>query len=295
MATDLFKNHQIMLEDNVRMKAYRSAIAKVIKKGDVVVDIGCGLGILGMMALKAGARKVYAIEAEPETIYFAKLIAEQNGFGKKIRFINGLSSQVRIPEKADIILSEILGNIAFNENIIPAIIDARRRFLKPGGRLLPISVDLTMAPVEFKPWLNTVKSLTNIEGMNFLPDDPSIALGIASEEIGLDSLAAEPARIFSVDLQKQTSPDIENGVVFNIERDITLSGFAGWFNAQLVDGVYISTAPDRPLTHWKQAFLPLRRPIKVKAGSQIEFVLRIEPDQIPFGPHSIIGYNFEIL
>jgi len=53
--------HKDMLNDLVRIEQYTKAINDTCKD-QVVLDIGCGTGVLSVLAIKAGATKVYAID-----------------------------------------------------------------------------------------------------------------------------------------------------------------------------------------------------------------------------------------
>ena len=85
----LIQKHGILLRDKVRMNAYAEAIKKAVKRDDVVIDIGCGSGILSFLAIKAGAKHVHAIEVEPNTLELARHLAKRNGLEKKITFHKG--------------------------------------------------------------------------------------------------------------------------------------------------------------------------------------------------------------
>ena len=135
-----------MIVDQVRMDAYRSAIQEVVNEGDVVADIGTGSGILAFFALQAGARKVFAIEQD-RVIEEAQQLAKINGLEERIVFIQGRSDRVELPEKVDVITSEILGHFGYEEHVARFKIDARRRFLKPEGRLVPSWLELYLVPV----------------------------------------------------------------------------------------------------------------------------------------------------
>ncbi|MBK8026375.1 MAG: 50S ribosomal protein L11 methyltransferase [Chloroflexi bacterium] len=130
------KLHLDLLRDTNRTEAYLKALSAVVRPDDVVVDIGSGNGVLAMGAARAGARHVYAIEASP-IAPTTRRIFEANGFGDRITLIEGWSLSVTLPEKADLVISEILSNDVFTENVLQATRDAERRFLKPGGRILP--------------------------------------------------------------------------------------------------------------------------------------------------------------
>ena len=122
-------SQQPMIADQVRMEAYRKAIHEVVKKGDVVADIGTGSGILAFFALQAGARKVYAIE-QNKIIEEAEELAKLDGMEERIVFIKGRSDRIELPEKVDVITSEILGHFGYEEHVARFKIDARKRFLK---------------------------------------------------------------------------------------------------------------------------------------------------------------------
>lgn len=69
-----------MLEDHKRTGAYYQAVMQNRRQfeGKVVLDVGTGSGILAVFAAKAGARKVYAVEATPMA-KFARSLVEHNG------------------------------------------------------------------------------------------------------------------------------------------------------------------------------------------------------------------------
>jgi hypothetical protein len=128
--------HIELLDDGERADAYLQAIAANVAPGDVVVDLGSGTGILALAAARAGARRIYAIEASG----FAGLVeasARRNGYGDRIVVLGDWSQRVVVPEPADVLVAEIIGNDPLGEGVLRFMPDAARRFLKPGGRVLP--------------------------------------------------------------------------------------------------------------------------------------------------------------
>src|SRR4029453_11588483 len=100
------------LEDDMRLTAFAQAISSTVRPGDVVVDLGCGTGILGLLACRAGAARVYAIDAGGMA-EIARVIAAANGLADRIAIINGHSQQVSLPERADVVLCDQIGHFGF--------------------------------------------------------------------------------------------------------------------------------------------------------------------------------------
>jgi SAM-dependent methyltransferase len=123
----------------------RRALRETVRPGCVVVDLGAGTGVLGFLALQAGAARVYAIERDP-IIRLARSLARENGFEGRTRFIRGDALSVRLPERADVVVSDMVGRLGIDEGMATAVA-AARRFLKPQGRFVPQRAELWVAPV----------------------------------------------------------------------------------------------------------------------------------------------------
>lgn len=135
-----FHIHEEMLKDNVRTETYRKAIEGNCAdfKDKVVLDIGCGTGILSIFAARAGAKHVYAIE-NAEIAVFAKEIVKQNGLEDRITIIKGLMEEIVLPVKeVDIIISEWMGYALLYESMLDCVLWARDKYLnKKTGKMLP--------------------------------------------------------------------------------------------------------------------------------------------------------------
>src|SRR5262249_1987264 len=125
-----------MIMDRIRTNAYKQALARAIKPGDVVVDLGAGTGVFTLNACRLGAKLVHAIEPNP-VIQVAREIVEANGFSDRVVFHQAMSFDVELPQPADVIVNDLHGVLPLKERAIPTIADARRRLLKPGGVLIP--------------------------------------------------------------------------------------------------------------------------------------------------------------
>jgi SAM-dependent methyltransferase len=234
--------HEEMLLDQIRCDAYREAIRCTVKPGDVVVDLGAGTGLLSFFALQAGARHVYAIEMTRIADVAAELI-EANGFRDRITLIRQTSTRARLPERCDVLVTETLSAFCFDtENIIEFVADARERFLKPGGRIVPESADTFLLPV-------------------------------SSESFGIGQLQS---RLYDVDYRpfiKRSAAEYRSlrasgkpFVPFRVIADGRLDGFLGWFEARLCEGVTLSNSPYLPLTSWWQLYLPVAEQPHYRAG-----------------------------
>ena len=131
--------HRTMICDRVRTEGFRRAIDAVVRPGDIVLDIGAGSGILSMFAARAGAAHVYAVERTTVAV-LAQDLAVANGFAGIIEVIHGDVMDVELPQPVDVIVSEWLGGFGIDEGMLPPVIAARDRWLKPGGVMIPQTV-----------------------------------------------------------------------------------------------------------------------------------------------------------
>ncbi len=269
--TDFINYHLSMLVDDVRTGSYGQAISRVVRAGDVVVDIGCGSGILSFLACRAGARHVYAIESEA-VIEMAKLVAAKNGFQDKITFFNDVSFAVELPEKADVIVTETMGTFGFEEGILGSLTDARDRFLKPGGKLIPHSVELFLVPVEMPQFYEHVVEfwVHGCQGFDFSPIRELTVNNFHPLKLHEGTFLSEPARVEPIVFAETKLAEIDTKVSFYASRRGRCHGLAGWFNAELMPGLQISNGPGDKGSHWGLAFFPLDRPVVVDRGNRIQ-------------------------
>jgi len=278
-ALTLFDDYYDMLADDVRMAAYSRAIERVVRPGDVVIDLGAGLGILSFLAVKAGAERVYAIE-KGDSIDLARAVATHNGLDDRIEFIAANSKDVTVDQlvrPADVLLSETLGSFAVDENTLAFTIDARDRLLTPEARLLPAALRLWLGPVTAPEEHGRVSFWNDVCGIDYGPAIDQILGRMSLAEFTTEQLLAEPLVYAQLDLATIDDSSLEQTLHFDIVRAGTLHGLAGWFEAELCEGVIIETAPDVPATHWKQALFPFRTPIEVEPGHRLSVVLRAGP------------------
>ena len=139
-------SHRSMVFDEYRNALYARAIRKFVTPDTVVLDLGAGIGIHGLLAAAAGAKRVYLVEPEP-VVQLAREIARANGLADRIVILEDRIEDVQLPEQVDLIISVFTGNLLYSEDLLPSLFHARDRYLKPGGRMVPDFAELVLAPV----------------------------------------------------------------------------------------------------------------------------------------------------
>ncbi len=269
--------HRTLIADRVRNAALYKALQRVIVPGkSVVADVGAGTGLLGLMAAKLGAKDVYLFEAGEVAGVAGQMLKANKA--RNCHLIPCHSTEFADKLQADVIVSETLGNYAFEENIIDTLNDARARFLKPGGIVIPQSVEQFVAPVISD---RIHRELTVWDGAGF---DIDFA---AARTMSLNNVyvrALKPADLFEagksakswdrVDLTKPAKSSRKGEAAWTMKAEARIYGFAVWWEVSLIDGVTLSTAPGAPATHWEQLYFPLMAPIEAKAGDSVTISLR---------------------
>jgi SAM-dependent methyltransferase len=285
--------HDLLLGDELRMRAYRQAIDETVRPGDVVVDLGTGTGVLARWAIEAGAARVYGIERDPALLERAVEAADAEGVGSSFVPVEGLSFDVALPEPADLLVSEILGNLVDNEDCCRILDDAVRRFLAPGGRLLPRRAERYLVPVE------APRAHSGVEALGTGVDRPFDAY--------YDVILPRSGYLASPRLDRPFAftgdpTSYRSDLVFAVDRQGRFTGFKGWFVADLSPTVALDISGDRidggrqgrtSSDSWKNAYLPIAEPVPVEPHDRITLSLsRVAPEGNG-GPAFAQSYTWE--
>ncbi len=246
-----------MIADRVRAEAYGEALRKTVRKGAVVVEIGTGPGIFAVLACQLGASRIFAIEPA-EIIQVAREVAGANGCADKIEFFEELSSRVKLPFRADVILSDLRGVLPLFQRHIPAIVDARRRFLAPGGTLIPRKDTLWAAVVEApKPYAEVVDPWDrNPFDQNLSPARLLAVNDIQKVRLSAGQLLTGHKLWTTLDYADIENNDVRGNLEWTVERAGTGHGIVVWFDADLAEGASFSNAPGAPETIYGSLFFP---------------------------------------
>lgn len=269
-----------MIADDVRMDAFVRALKQAIRPESVVLDIGTGTGILALLACRFGARRVFAIEPN-DAIQVAREIAAANGCADRIQFFQARSTDVTLPERADVIVSDIGGALPWHEGHIQAIADARERFLAPGGVLIPRRDTAWTAVIEAPAAYAEMTS-----GWTYADFDMSAARHLVVNSwrtcrVTPEDLLTRPERWGETDYTIVTEPNVRAALACRVVRGGTGHGLAAGFDRSVGDDIALSNAPDAPATiqplHiYGIAFFPWPRPVDLVPGDVIEVEIRAD-------------------
>lgn len=274
--------HRLLLGDALRMRAYERAIREVVRPGSIVLDLGTGTGVLARWALESGASRVYGIERDAALLELATATLTNEGFENFVP-VAGLSLNVDLPERVDLIISEILGNLVDNEDCCRIIGDARERFLAPHGQLLPWRAERYLVPVDAQRAHAAVAAAPRARPFDGYYDVILPRAGyLASPRVD---------RIFGFN---NDAACYQSDLVFTVDRPGRFSGFKGWFVADLsptvaldISGDCTARSPSRRTTSdsWRHAYLPVKEQVTVEPHDRIHLKLaRSSPADVTQGP-----------
>ena len=263
--------------DQVRVRAYEQAIRATVRPGAVVVDLGAGPGIFALMACRAGAARVYAIETDP-IIGVARELARANGYADRIVFIEAASRTVDAREAADVLVADVRGVLPLFADGLVTMIDARDRFLRPGGAIVPgrdvLWASLVEAPrtwrLGFETWdgepygidLKAVRAVATHELWRMAPGD--------------GRLLTPPQRWAVLDYRSLATPGVGATLDFSVAERGTAHGIMLWFETELSAGVSFSTGPDGPPLVYGRALLPWPEATACEPGTRVHVDLRAD-------------------
>lgn len=263
-----------MIKDPLRFPAYLEALRRTVKPGSVVLDMGTGPGIMALLACRFGARKVYAIEPDP-IIQVAREIAAGNGLAGRIEFIEGFSTHVSLPERVDVIVSDLNGILPWFQQHLRSVADARQRFLAPGGVMIPKKEIVWLGVAESQPAYS--EHTQPWEAGHGFEMHAARDLAINTRQLvrlRSEDLLAAPQCGVVLDFMQVEGPDSRADATFVITRPGVGHGLLVWFDCALTDEIFFSNAPGCYRSGYGQTFFPWTRPVSLQSGDVVRLKLR---------------------
>ncbi|XP_063676407.1 protein arginine N-methyltransferase 5-like [Bolinopsis microptera] len=276
--------YEIFEKDPIKYKQYEEAVYQILldrgspvpggePTSQVVMVVGAGRGPLVRASLNASRRskipvKVYAVEKnESALIILRNLIKDP--FFSEVTIVDSDMRKWEPPEKADILVSELLGSFSDNE-LSPECLDGAQRLMKPDGLSVPCEYTSYLAPMSSRKLYNNVANQASESSSH----EDSFHLGYVVRLQAVNLLdKVQPCFKF---VHPNTDPVVDNSrhlsLEFNTDMDTVLHGFAGYFDAKLYRDVYISTHPDthsKDMFSWFPMFFPVKHPLLVRKGEKI--------------------------
>jgi 16S rRNA G966 N2-methylase RsmD len=267
-----------MAGDGVRMDAYARAIAATVRPGAVVLDLGAGTGIMSLLAVRQGARRVHAVDPNP-AVWLAAELARENGAADKVVVHQASSLEMAVPEPVDVVISDMRGATPLLEQNFPALADVRARWLAPGGVIMPKRDRLNVCLVEangLEAWLGS--AVTSFERRGFRAEAARRSIRNQVYSDSGTSLASSDVLSTSstwAELEYGAVPrrTLEGEVVLAVERGGEATGLAIWFETEIAPGISFTTAPGQALVYGR-LYMPLLEPALVAVGDRARVTVR---------------------
>jgi len=272
--------HRPMMLDGRRNRAYARAIERAVRPGMLVLEIGCGAGLLAMIAARAGAR-VITCEGNPMVAAAAEEIVRRNGLSDRIRVIAKLSNKLTIPEDlpepADLVIHEIFGAQLFDEGVTASLTDARKRLLKPGAPSIPGQARVRCALLRDVRERET-RTLENVEGFDlslFECLQPR-RQWLRKRDLSDQEVCSDFASGLQMDYDRQPPFGPASETISLISHGGRVDALAQWISIDLGAGDVYENPPgeDGEKSHWGVLVHQFPTPIETRAGDRIDVTMR---------------------
>lgn len=269
-----------LLGDPVRNRAFAAALARAIRPGRTrVAELGAGTGFLAVLCARAGARAVWACECDAGLVRLAREVVAANGAAVEVAL--GHSTRLAPPWPADLVVAEVLGHIAVEEHIVESLRDARR-WLAAGGRMIPRALTQWLCPVVASDLQDAIDIFRPGAGdLCGVELGPARRIALQNAYVRTVPAAAllEGGRAARA-LERLAFPGEHSSrrrmeAAWTLPR-CTVHGLCLWWEAELWEGVRLSTSPLAPPTHWEQIYLPLLAPLEAEPGDRLHCELSLD-------------------
>jgi protein arginine N-methyltransferase 1 len=284
---DHFGIHEEMLKDETRTLSYRNAIYqnRHLFKDKVVLDVGCGTGILSMFAARSGAKHVIGVDMS-NIIDMARKVVDINGLSNKITLLHGKMEEVELPyPKVDIIISEWMGYFLLYESMLDTVLVARDKYLVEGGLIFPDKAIIYAAAIEDGEYKEEkIGFWDDVYGFDYSPFKEVALAEPLVDTVELRAVVTDPCPIFEIDLYTVQVKDLAFSKDFTLRarRDDICHAIVAWFDIEFSKchkPIRFSTGPHAKYTHWKQTVFYLPNEVAVRNGEEITGTITSQPNE----------------
>ncbi len=279
--------HINMMNDNHRNDAYFEAIKLAVSKNYTVLDIGTGSGLLSMMAADSGAKKIITCESSRNISNIAKKIIADNGYNEIIKVINKKSTDLIVgkdlPEKVDLVISEILSSEFVGEGVQSTILDANNRLMKSTGKMIPESGEIRIALIgESSEVLESV--FINKVGKFDLTKFNSISGNKVNVKLKeKPNILSDTEIAFKINLFGcKNITEQEKIIVFTAKKSGMCYGLIQWMRINIYKKVKYENMPGETASHWGTPIYLFDEPVSLKLGEKIKIKASLFNDRVWF-------------
>ncbi|MEO9490109.1 MAG: 50S ribosomal protein L11 methyltransferase [Marinomonas sp.] len=277
--SQIFQEHLSYFQLPRRLDLYSKAIEQCIKPGDTVADLGCGFGVLGVLCLKHGASRVYGID-DSDALHVAREMAQRAGLEERYICIAGSSYKTDLPEKVDLIICDHVGHFGADYGMIAMLNDAQKRFLKPGGIVIPRELRLEVAAVSSTAHASRVELWSGVDSLpefHWLREKSANTKHVV--DFTKDEIVSDAGSLGSITLGDEAAEFFQFSSTLTADQDAEMHGLGGWYSCLLGGDVRMTNSPlEEASIGRSQAFLPLEQPIAVSAGDRLAVSVKMRPD-----------------
>ena len=279
--------HFSMMNDEERNKAYSDALKLAVGDGDVVLDIGTGSGLLSLMAAASGAEKVITCETSRTIAEAAKEIIDINGYSGKISVLNKKSTDliigVDLPQRADLIVSEVFSSEFVGEGVRTTILDANKRLLKKGGRIIPQSGKIRIALIDNSPEIFSNTSVATVHGFDLSKFNSISQSKFPFKTRDKPFLLSNPEDAFDINFYDEGEVVREEKIIkLRVNQNGLCVGLIQWIWIHMYKELEYENKPGENDSHWTTPIYLFEEPVVAKIGDVIEIKAVLGEDYVWF-------------
>ncbi|XP_017036810.1 protein arginine N-methyltransferase 1 [Drosophila kikkawai] len=283
------ETHMSLLQDSVRTQAFRNAILRNRQhfQGKIVLDVGCGTGILSLFAAEAGARRVIGVEYT-DMAEVAREIVRDNEKADVVTVVQGLVEQVELPDgiqQVDVIVSEWMGHGLYMEAMLNSVLYARDKWLCRGGLILPSVGTLWLVGAHDSHRKANLNFWHSVEGIDMSCVRKPVSQEPVVDCVTIQQVLTDECYLHSTHLDSARNEPVafRSNFLLTVQRSGVINLLVLYFDVGFPQGdspvpLKLSTSPLSPWTHWEQTLLYLDEPLFVKANDRVRGVLAMMPD-----------------